>query len=100
MSKKEAVHEHICTSHYRAGQAEIRISQRKLKGKEKWLLPIRATVSMPIMTPLGLFAGVPNYLIVTAYQSPRASRKGSMARDRSTNSQMASAGGRGRYVGS
>jgi uncharacterized ion transporter superfamily protein YfcC len=28
-----------------------------------------ATVSMPIMAPLGQFAGVPNYLIVTAYQS-------------------------------
>ncbi len=28
-----------------------------------------ATVSMPIMAPLGQFAGVPNYLIVTAYQT-------------------------------
>lgn len=28
-----------------------------------------ATVSMPIMAPLGQFAGVPSYLIVTAYQS-------------------------------
>jgi uncharacterized ion transporter superfamily protein YfcC len=28
-----------------------------------------ATVSMPIMAPLGQFAGVPNYLIVTAYQA-------------------------------
>ena len=28
-----------------------------------------ATVSMPIMAPLGQFAGVPSYLIVTAYQA-------------------------------
>jgi uncharacterized ion transporter superfamily protein YfcC len=28
-----------------------------------------ATVSMPIMAPLGQFAGVPNHLIVTAYQA-------------------------------
>ncbi len=28
-----------------------------------------ATVSMPIMAPLGQFAGVPSYLIVTAYQT-------------------------------
>jgi uncharacterized ion transporter superfamily protein YfcC len=28
-----------------------------------------ATVSMPIMAPLGEFAGVPSYLIVTAYQT-------------------------------
>lgn len=28
-----------------------------------------ATVSMPIMAPLGQFAGVPGYLIVTAYQA-------------------------------
>jgi uncharacterized ion transporter superfamily protein YfcC len=28
-----------------------------------------ATVSMPIMAPLGEFAGVPSYLIVTAYQA-------------------------------
>ena len=28
-----------------------------------------ATVSMPIMAPLGQFAGVPEYLIVTAYQA-------------------------------
>jgi uncharacterized ion transporter superfamily protein YfcC len=28
-----------------------------------------ATVSMPIMAPLGQFAGVPAYLIVTAYQT-------------------------------
>jgi uncharacterized ion transporter superfamily protein YfcC len=28
-----------------------------------------ATVSMPIMAPLGSFAGVPSYLVVTAYQA-------------------------------
>jgi uncharacterized ion transporter superfamily protein YfcC len=28
-----------------------------------------ATVSMPIMAPLGQFAGVPSYLVVTAYQA-------------------------------
>ena len=28
-----------------------------------------ATVSMPIMAPLSQFAGVPSYLVVTAYQT-------------------------------
>jgi uncharacterized ion transporter superfamily protein YfcC len=28
-----------------------------------------ATVSMPIMAPLSTFAGVPSYLVVTAYQT-------------------------------
>ena len=28
-----------------------------------------ATVSMPIMAPLAQFAGVPSYLVVTAYQT-------------------------------